>query len=81
MAFFRHFQDFYPGSYRAKKAPKPHFWGKSSKRGRKSRVREVPGEGFTSTPRGGAPRFPPGYPVPDRDQKGSETPLPLGEVL
>jgi len=59
-AFFRHFQDFYPGSYRAKKAPKPHFWGKSSKRGRKSRVREVPGGGFTSTPRAGAPRFPGG---------------------
>jgi len=32
--------------------------GKIPKKGRKSRISGIPGGGFTSTPRGGAPRYP-----------------------
>jgi len=78
MAIFRHFREKDPGSYRGEKGSKPHFWGKSPKGVQNSRSREVPGEGFTSTPRaagrgpGPGPRGPPeGVPPPGRRGPGT----------
>jgi len=72
MAIFGHFSGKSPGSYRVKNPEFGQFWPKSWKTAKNPGFPGSGGRpegGFTSTPRGGAPRFPgvPGDPSRGRE--------------
>jgi len=84
MGFFAHFPEKDPGSYRAKTARNGQKWPFSPKRAENPGFRDPPAEGFTSTPRAGAPRFPgvPGTsPTPRRVESLLAAPGLEGEVM